>query len=200
MSPTQIKSRFYMFFMLLGFPLAFLYAFLMFHLKESYYCFGVQDCKLWGSFASKALFMLSSFGIFGVILSDSLSRKPVKFRISKLLGWFFGIVLILISSISFITYVKTTPEYLETRDPVLMLNGYPTLKLKWSEISSVGMNYQGRYSTNERYRYCYMFPYVVLQNKSMLTLNAAAGDYSLVYFLRDQKKLTEAFLYHECYR
>ncbi|OGY07896.1 MAG: hypothetical protein A2782_04770 [Candidatus Blackburnbacteria bacterium RIFCSPHIGHO2_01_FULL_43_15b] len=135
-----------------------------------------------------------------MILSDSLSRKPVKLRISKLFGWFFGVVLILISSVGFLTYVKTTPEYIETRDPVLMLNGYPPLKIKWSEIASAGMNYQGRYSTNRNYRYCYMFPYVVLHNKSMPTLNAAAGDYSLVYFLRDQKKLTEAFSYHECYR
>lgn len=198
MSPTQIKSRFYM---LLGFPLAFAYAYLMFQLKETYYCFGIEDCKLWGSFASKALFALSSFGIFGVILSDSLSKKPVKLRVSKLLGWFFGIVLVLISAVSFFTYVKTTPEYLETYDPALMLNGYPPLRIKWDEIKSVGVNYQGDLNTtNRRYRYCYMFLYVVLQNKSMLTLNAAAGDYSLLDYLINQRGITKAFSYNECYR
>lgn len=198
MSPTQIKSRFYM---LLGFPVAFLYAFLMFYIKETYYCFGVENCQVWGSFSSKALFALSSFGIFGLVLSDSLSKKPIKFRISKLLGWFFGIVLVLISSLAFLTYVKTTPKYLETYDPVLMLNGYPPFRIKWDEIESVGVNYQGDLdTTNIIYRYCYMFPYVVLQNKSMLTLNAAAGDYSLLDYLINQRGITKAFSYNECYR
>lgn len=198
MSPTQIKSRFYM---LLGFPLAFLYALLMFHIKETYYCFGIENCQVWGSFSSKALFALSSFSIFGLVLSDSLSKKPIKFRISKLLGWFFGIILVLISSLAFLTYVKTTPKYLETYDPVLMLNGYSPLSIKWDEIESVGVNYQGDLNTtNRRYRYCYMFPYVVLQNKSMLTLNAASGDYSLLDYLINQRGITKAFSYNECYR
>lgn len=135
--------------MLLGFPLAFLYAFLMFYIKETYYCFGVENCQVWGSFSSKALFALSSFGIFGLVLSDSLSKKPIKFRISKLLGWFFGIVLVLISSLAFLTYVKTTPKYLETYDPVLMLNGYPPFRIKWDEIESVGVNYQGDLDTTK---------------------------------------------------
>lgn len=197
MSPTEIKSRFYM---LLGFPLAVLYAYLMFFIKESYYCFGAEECKVWGSFASKFLFALSSFGIFGVILSSSLSRKPIKFRFNKLLGTFFGIVLILVSYVGFSSYVKTTPSYIETYDPLLMMNGYSPIKIPWNEVTSAGMNYQGQYSTNRSQRYCYMFPYIVLKDKSMFTLNAAAGDYSLVSFLKNEKKLMEAFSYHECYR
>lgn len=197
MSPTQIKSRFYMLF---GFPVAIIYALLVSYFKESYYCFGISDCRVWGSFPTIAILGISSVGLFGVIISDSLSKNPIKLRLNKLLVSFFGIILIIGTLLSFFTYVKTTSEYLETYDPLLILSGYSPIKIKWDQITNAGMNYQGQYSTNVRYRYCYMFPYIVLQNKSMLTLNGAAGDYSLVYFLRDQKKLTEAFSYHECYR
>lgn len=196
-SPTQIKHRI---FMPLGLPAAFLYALLMFFLKEKFYCLGITDCRVWGSFASEIIFSISSVGLFSLVIADALYRTPIKFRTSKLLAIVFGLFLIIGTIITFAIYTKTTSDYIETKDINAVLSFLLPTRIEWNQVIAAGKNFQGNLrTTNIKYRYCLMFPYIVLNNKSAVALLGAASDYSLIDYLKNNRNLKEAITYNECY-